>query len=482
MIVTKHISIDKECIEKLRPHLERNNGNFSAAIRDIIDRTGKSIFPGNCSALDTALFKWILSETDGILIPDNVLDEMIDPALINSMRKLEECLNCRFKELEWNINIELKYDNEAFPSGVLVEIKGETHKIQVVARILTQYLVKNSLGKIPFEVMSVFNFNECIKVDLTRSNKKDALNSLLTFYGGMDEVNKGIRCRPEFWKAIVKRHLLSNYNMVTVHRNYFEDLLANNIPLGEISIENLARRPIKEIPLKEMLALIKEVYETSRVVDNVEIDGDNLIIFHSYRSKESIDKIKRTFVTLLEANGHLYDPKSTANMIVMTHRPDVGLKVNEIVDHLRTSNSSFDQELLMFTTFLRGLKNIPDISLSFTALGRKIGKTLMQEYEKENGIKKWSLELFGTVFETINSKIHTESEWKLEGTNLFYIVRRCNLATEGNKFDTYSCHTAREVFKGAMNYAFGNRAELDVRKLISRGDNVCEVIIRLPAI
>ncbi|MDL5502551.1 MAG: hypothetical protein QSU88_04975, partial [Candidatus Methanoperedens sp.] len=211
----------------------------------------------------------------------------------------------------------------------------------------------------------------------------------------------------------------------------FEDLLSNNIPLGEISIENLAKKPIPEIPLKDMLLLIKEVYETSRVIDKVEIDNDNLIIFHSYRSNEAIEKIKKTLVLLLEANGHLFDPKTTANMIVLTHRPDVGIKVNEIVNNLKTSKTSFDQELLMFMTFLKGLRDIPDIPLSFIALGRKIGTSLMQEYEKENGIKNWDLETFKTVFEIINSKIHTESEWKLDGNNLLYTIRKCHIATEG---------------------------------------------------
>ena len=73
-----------------------------------------------------------------------------------------------------------------------------------------------------------------------------------------------------------------------------------------------------------------------------------------------------------------------------------------------------------------------------------------------------------------------ESEWKLEGKNLLYTVMKCQIATEGNKFDTYVCHTSREAFKGALNYAFGNRAELDIKKLISRGDKKCEVVIRLP--
>lgn len=480
MIVTKHISIDKECVEKLKPQLERHNGNFSAAIREIIDRNGKSVFPSNSSAIDNSLLKWMMTEVDGTLIPDDVMNELIDPVLINSLRKLEDCLNARFRELEWDIDIELKYDNETNPTGMLIEIRGEIHKIRTAARILSQYIVKNSFDKIPMELMSVFNLNECVKVELARSTKKDAEKSLLTFFGGMDELIKGIKSRPEFWKAIVKRHLLSNYNMVTIHRNYFEDLLSNNIPLGEISIENLAKKPIQEIPLKDMLLLIKEVYETSRVIDKVEIDNDKLILFHSYRSNEAIEKIKKTLVLLLEANGHLFDPKTTANMIVLTHRPDVGLKMNEIVSNLKTSDNSFDRELLMFMTFLKGLKNIPDIPLSFTALGRKIGTSLMQEYEKEKCIKNWNLETFKTVFEIINSKLHTESEWKLEGKKLLYTVMKCRIATEGNKFDKYICHTSREAFKGALNYAFGNRAELEIKKLISRGDKMCEVVIRLP--
>ncbi len=480
MIVTRHISLDNDCISKMEPYVVRHKGNFSAAVRDLIDHVGNSAFPENSSAVDASLLKWMLNETDCILVPDSVLDELIDPMMINSMRRLEEYLNSRFCELEWGINFALKCDNDALPSNILMEIRGPPQKTKFIACMLSQYMVKNSLERAPLEIKYVVNLNECIKVELFRSNKKQALDSLTTFFGGMDEVMRAIKSRPAFWMSVVKRHILSNYNMVTVHRNYFEDLLSNNIPLGEISIENLAKKPIQEIPLKEMLFLIKEVYETARVVDRVEIDKDNLIVFHSYRSKEAIEKIKKILITLLEANGHLYDAKSTSNMIVLTHRPDVGIKVNEIVNNLKTSNSRVDQELIMFMTFLKGLKDIPDISMSLTALGRKTGKSIMQEYEKEKGIKSWDLETFKNAFEIINSKLHIESEWKLEGKNLLYTVRKCNIANDGNNFDTYVCHTTRETFKGALNHAFGNTAQLEIKKLLTHGDKFCEVAIRLP--
>jgi hypothetical protein len=44
----------------------------------------------------------------------------------------------------------------------------------------------------------------------------------------------------------------------------------------------------------------------------------------------------------------------------------------------------------------------------------------------------------------------------------------------------YLCHTGRETFKGALDYAFGNKAELDIKKLISHKDKFCEVVIKIP--
>ena len=152
MIITRHISLDNDCIEKMEPYVEKHKGNFSAAIREIIDRTGNHNSLKNLSVIDNSLFKWMLDEIDGMLIPDNVLDELIDPNLINSIGKLEESLNNRFRELEWGINISLKYDNDINPSDVLIEILGSSQKIKFAACILSQYMVKNSLGNTPLEI------------------------------------------------------------------------------------------------------------------------------------------------------------------------------------------------------------------------------------------------------------------------------------------------------------------------------------------
>jgi predicted hydrocarbon binding protein len=479
MIVTKHISLDNDCIEKIEPYTKVHNGNFSAAIRDIIDRAGKSGYPGNSKAIDSSLFKWILDGNEGILIPEYVIDEMIDPGLIKSTGKLEEYVNHRFKDLEWDVKLVLECDNPSYPSEVFMEIHGAPREIKFTACLMSQFFVKNSLDYSPLELQSVINCNNHIKIGLAHSDKQKAIASLVKFFGEMDETNNAIKSRPEFWKEIVNRHHLSNYNMVTVHRNYFEDVLAGKVPQGEITIENLAKKPIPDIPLPEMLFLIKKVYETSRVADRIDIDKDAIVLYHNYRNKESVETIKKSLFSLLESNGHLYDAKSTANMIVFTHRPDIGAKINEIVDNLKTNTNRIDYEMVMFMSFLKELKELPDIPMSLTSLGSRIGRSLMQEYETDNQNTVWNPETFKKAMELIDSKLKRESEWKLNGKSMQYRIKTCNIANEGNSFNTYICHTAREAFKGALNYAFGNKAELKIEKMLSHGDKCCEVTIQL---
>lgn len=318
--ISRNISLDEKYIEKLKPSLEKHQGNFSAAIRDIINQNTNTSSYENPVSLDNNIFKWILNETDGLLLPDNILNELIDPCLISSMEKLERFLNNKFRGLEWGINIVLKYDSNTSPSEVLIEIGGDSQKIRLVASMISQFLVKNSLNYIPLKIMSTINLDKYIKVELSRSNRTEAIDSLVTFFGSSDETNEIIKSKPAFWKAIFNTYISSNYNMVTVHRNYFEDLFTGKVPIGEITIENLARKPISEIPLEKMILLIKQVYESSRIVDRVDIYEENLIFFHSYRNKEAIEKLRKSLLMLLNASGHIYNAKSTANMIVLMHQ------------------------------------------------------------------------------------------------------------------------------------------------------------------
>jgi predicted hydrocarbon binding protein len=414
------------------------------------------------------------------LIPDDVLDEMINPMYIYSLKNFENYIYHKLNELRWNIDLSIDYDHDTRPSNIHIKLNGPNPNIKFIASLLSQFLVKNSIEINPFEIKSVKGTGEKLELYLSKSDKIASRESLIKFFGNKEDINIALKERPNFWKILFHMHIQSNYNMVTVHRNYFEDIILGNPSMGEVIIETLARKPVQDIAKHDMLSLIKKVYEDSRIVDRVDIDGDDISVFHSFRDIKAADKIKKSLIMILEANGHLYDAKICSNIITLRHRPEIGIKINEIVNSLKTSDSTVDQQLIVFLTFIKGLKELNDIPLYLTSLGRRIGKGLLEEYEKEKHISNWNLENFKEALSDINFKIHTDSEWELENNYLSYKIRRCNLAKESDgHFDNYICHIAREVFKGALAYAFGGRAEIEVKKLLSHGDKCCEIVIKL---
>lgn len=105
MIKTKNISLDDDCLKKMAPIVEKHGGNFSSAIRDIINRIERPVLPEYASAVDDAIFNWLLDQVDGRLIPDNVLDKIIDCSLINRLDELDKYINRKMRDLGWEVGI-----------------------------------------------------------------------------------------------------------------------------------------------------------------------------------------------------------------------------------------------------------------------------------------------------------------------------------------------------------------------------------------
>lgn len=462
MNVSKNLSIGKEYIDRIEPYIEKHNANLGVALGELIYQLEMCNSNTN---IDRSLSDWMFKGAEGRLVPDNVIDEIIPPNLINSMKKLGEYLNDRF--IEWHVNINLEADSDTLPSFILIEIRGSTSKIKVAAGILSKYLIRHSSS--PIGIKSVATFDECIRIEFCMMDKNKSLQSLSTFFGYTDEILNIIRQKQNFWKAIIEMHKSSNYNMVTIHRNHFEELLTDDISrTGEITIETLTKNIVRDIPLEELLHLIKNVYENSRIADRIEIDKFDLVLYHSYRNQKAVDKLKNILISLLENSGHLYNAKSTSNMIILSYIPDIDIKINQIVSNLKNSENIIDQELVIFIICLNGLNDM-HVSLSSTSLGKKIGKILIKEYEKENNYNdNWDTEKFKKFFEEIDSKLLRVSTWKSD--NGSYAVNKCNISR-----NQYTCQTIREMFKGALNYAFGDNATIEIKKKL---DNSCEVIIR----
>lgn len=321
---TRNISLAKEHIEKIKS-IGKYNSNFSASIRDLIGQTSKKNSKKN-SVSDDYLFRWLMKEVDGVLLPDNILNEIIDPYLINSMESLEIFVNDKF--FDWNIHISFKYDNNVSPCNVVVDIRGSGEdrwgwgqKIRMSTSIISQFLVKNS-HVIPLKISCVDLVEGRGSVEFSRSDRQEAMKSLIRFFGENEERNEILReirsgSNIEFWKSIVDLHVSSRYNMVTIHKQYFENLFSKKVHIDDFMIENLAKKPICDIPLEDMFNYIKRINDISNIIDRFEIDGDKLILFHNYRDKSAIEKLRDGFILLLEANSHSYSAKLASNMIIL---------------------------------------------------------------------------------------------------------------------------------------------------------------------
>ncbi|WP_410508341.1 hypothetical protein RSJ42_16495 [Methanosarcina hadiensis] len=130
-MIRKNVSMEDEYLQKLQPFLDKNNGNLSAAIRDAIELADAALqghesvddaleyftqdstkYPeirnsliesGECILISQLSFRWLIENTDGILVNDELVSEIFNPYQIKSVSDLLEYLNARSQNMGWGI-------------------------------------------------------------------------------------------------------------------------------------------------------------------------------------------------------------------------------------------------------------------------------------------------------------------------------------------------------------------------------------------
>ena len=481
MVVRKHISFEKKDLDKIKPFLVRHNGNFSAAIREVIDLAvnpkPRLTYSDRVLLFDYETADHLLRKTRFLVPEKELLYEIADPGFLNSISGAIEYFNLKYKELGWGLDFVISSDSDTAPATAVLTITGENdHLIDLASKLFSLFIAQmKHMG-----IEDISRRTKSLRISYRlRDRVETAFIDLFSHLGTMNELFSEIEKKPDFWINIVKKYRDSNYKMVSVHFNHYEDLLAKRIPIGEIGIELLAKRPIKDIPLYEFLHLMKEVYENAGVVERIDINIDNLKVFHSYRNYRAVDSLKKILLRLMEMNGHTYTAISTRNLIILNHMPEIGIRISELITNLCDSGSNFDMELIGFLTFLGGIRDAPDVSNPIRALGYRMSQQILREYGKEHNIQTWDMKSFQEAFSAIDSRIGRLSEWKgLDDNSACYTVKKCNLVRMSHPLNVNICHFSRGVFRGAVEYAFKNDADVKVLKLLPHGDDRCEVCIR----
>ena len=479
----KHIALDEEHLKKIEPLLEKHKGNLSAAIRDAIDLTDVALkYYGSVkdatyliatlkeiredqAVVPKPIFDHMLSQTEGLIFGKEVLDHIFDPSVVTSISKLEDSMRNLCASLYWDVSANLTPDDDLDPSAIHLEIKGADHsKRMFLAGIIGSYLTSSSLG-----ITQMHSHLDTLIIDFEqKTSSNEAYNDLLKNIGYQQRSMNELNAKPEFWRSLIHEYSATNYEIVALHRKFYENLLVGKMPRAIMSSECLCEKISEDVPVQEILLYLKRAAETSRIVNRIDIDGEDITIHHGYRSMRAVDKLKNIILCMLEAAGLNYDHVLSSNVIILKHLPHVEKMIKELLEHVGDKDV-FDEPLQKFSAFLK--ENNIDSERHMRVFGRRIGRRVIFDYEKRYG-DTWTVDKFRDALEQIDKIPGRESSWEVIGSTAHYTVHKCPLAK-----DIEACHVCRSIFRGAMHCAFRDMAEIEVRNLLGHGDEYCEVYV-----
>jgi hypothetical protein len=343
-LVRKNVSMEDKYLQKLQPFLDKNNGNLSAAIRDAIELADAALkghesvegalkyfkedsrkYPAirnslienrECILISQLSFRWLIENTEGILVADELVSELFNPYQIKSVSELLEYLNTRSRSLGWGIEASFSKWEEDKTEVVILQHGDPT------LRSFVAELVSIFLGcYLNLDVSYVHRKSNSTQIFLKEYvSEKNIPPGIRKNFGVLDSTFKEIKSRPDFWISLVERYRLERYERVNLSRCLFEAFLSGEIPDVISLFETSAGKPIHEISLCELFVICKELIPLTQIAGDIErtIEGGkiDLKIRHKFSDERAILKLVEFFSRIFRAGGHMFEVKTVSNLII----------------------------------------------------------------------------------------------------------------------------------------------------------------------
>jgi len=342
MIIRKNITLESNHIKKLETLLNKNEGNLSAAIRDAVDladvvlqRYGNvekaisnittetkklterelSIDTGKNVLVSSPIFQWMLKWTEGIPLDHEIMEELLDPLKINTISELDRHINVISRESGWNCEVSIFCMDDLNPETATVTITGDKELYRdFLAQLVIMFLVYNK----GLDIDVIHRRATSVRIDLKKHNGKERCAAIEHFGYLKDSVNE-FASRKDFWKNLIEIYRSINYNMVSINKDQYEEILAGNMFVDKGIFESLSRQHISSIPHHEFLALLKKTHESMQIIEKIELFDNEINVYHNYKHEIAVQKLLDHYVSLLSANGHQYEGKYSTSLIVLSH-------------------------------------------------------------------------------------------------------------------------------------------------------------------
>lgn len=350
MLIRKNISLDEKYLKKLQPVLDENGGNLSAAIRDTIELTDAAlqnhetieqsidflnaphtsltefddlVESGEHIIINRMALKWLLKNSSGCLIDEELVDELINPFSIQTMMELDAHLNDLSQKFRWDIDVSIFCMDPIDPDTAIITFSnGDSYLRDFFAEHVSLFIAKWK----QLDIDGLYRRSKSIRIDFKKGNivSGEVPPGIKKHFGYFDVIRGELNIKYEFWSGLVNAYKMTGYNMVAIPKKQFESIAAGDVPDGVSMFETVTNHPIADIPLSELLVLFKRFFSVSQIVNNIEIQlepgKESVMIQHDYRDEKTIIKLIEYFSHIFEANGHQFDVTHSSSLIIFKHQ------------------------------------------------------------------------------------------------------------------------------------------------------------------
>ncbi|WP_440946311.1 hypothetical protein ACSAZL_19960 [Methanosarcina sp. T3] len=345
-MIRKNVSLDEAHLQKLQPLLEKNGGNLSAAIREVIDRVSPDpesprtpeetagdlknskssevreqlIQSGECIMISQETMKWLVKNSAGRLMDEDVVHELLNPYLLTTVSRLKEFLNRSSKTAGWKIDVSCSFRGEVEPESFTMDFVGGDRDfrellVEAVCIFLSRWM--------DLDVEALHRKSNSITVYLRhfiRHDTQDISTGVRKHFGAKDLLYREIERKPDFWVTLAELYQKFNYQRVNLDKNLFEALVAGKLPDITKYFELKADRSLREIPLSELLPLFKYLVVASQLVNDVEIytekGKEQIKIRHDYSEESVILTLIQLFSNVFNAGWHSFSVNYVSELII----------------------------------------------------------------------------------------------------------------------------------------------------------------------
>ncbi|MDY6930621.1 MAG: hypothetical protein SVJ22_01730 [Halobacteriota archaeon] len=208
-MIRKNISLDDGELKKIEKVVLKHNGNFSAAIREIIDASSSFIDDsGNFKHIENTkndyegflipkkLFKWFLALTEGSL-PDH--DTIFSINEKGDIQKVSDLGGITSLCDELSVSYKIEIDDCEEITSIKTELGGERLATEFMANILSSYMGYNGyilegVSKHASNISLIFNKG---------GSYEEIRDSLIKNFGFRHIILQEIFDKPVFWNNII---------------------------------------------------------------------------------------------------------------------------------------------------------------------------------------------------------------------------------------------------------------------------------------